>query len=85
MITLRCGIMSIRLGAMDNQAFQLVSDALKRIEAKLDDVTSDHHERIDSLESTRDQQRGMVRIGIALATFAGGAVSFLLNLLFKHH
>lgn len=70
---------------MDNQAFHLVSDALKRIEAKLDTVTTDHDNRIDSLESTRDQQRGMVRIGVILASLAGGTVSFLLNVIFKHH
>lgn len=69
---------------MDNQAFQLVQDALKRIESKLDAVTKDHDNRIDSLESTRDEEKGMARMSVIIASIFSGAISLFISF-FKSH
>lgn len=69
---------------MDNQAFQLLSDTLKRIEDKIDAVTQDHDTRIDSLESTRDKQSGMARMAIIIAACISSFVTFVVNVISKH-
>jgi len=69
---------------MDNQAFRMLCDAVDRIEEKLDTQHKIHHERIDSLEKTRDEQSGMAKVLIPIVASISGVVSVIANYVYKH-
>ncbi len=60
-----------------------IADGVIRLEEKMDLMSADQNDRISSLETTREQQRGIMIGGGTMVTLFAGAVTWLVNI-FSH-
>ena len=75
---------------MDNQAFELLKSRLDRIDSNVDalhaslqSLNDKTDQRLDTLEDSHAQMKGMAKIVVAIATGLSGVLSWVVSHVWK--